>query len=270
MARLAMIQMRVDGGDAAANRKRALDRIESAARQGATIAVLPEALNLGWTHPSASGEAESISDSSTLKLLSGAAKAHRMWICFGMVERDGPCVFNAAFLLNAAGEIVLRHRKIHELDIGRPFYSVGDRLGVAESPWGRIGIMICADGFAPGLVISRSLGLMGARIILSPCAWAVPADPYGRLWQESYGPVAQDFQLWIAGVSNVGAITAGPWAGRKCNGGSLLVGPTGDPFLQGDYGDAADAILMAELSTGPVPIAAGTGTLTHSPRSSWE
>ena len=35
----------------------------------------------------------------------------------------------------------------------------------------------------------------------------------GNLWRDNYGPVASDFRLWIAGVSNVGPITAGPWAG---------------------------------------------------------
>ena len=53
--------------------------------------------------------------------------------------------------------------------------------------------MICADAFADGLVISRTLGQMGATLILSPCAWAVPPDfnqPSGQLWRDSYAPPA--------------------------------------------------------------------------------
>lgn len=56
---------------------------------------------------------------------------------------------------------------------------------------------------------------MGAQIILSPCAWAVPPDhdnviePYGQLWLDNYSPVARDFKMWIAGTSNVGVITGG-------------------------------------------------------------
>jgi len=54
--------------------------------------------------------------------------------------------------------------------------------------------MICADAFAKDHVLSRSLGYMGADIIISPCAWAVPADhdnlktPYHRhiKWFSAY------------------------------------------------------------------------------------
>ena len=96
-------------------------------------------------------------------------------------------------------------------------------------------------------------------IILSPCAWAVPADhdparePYGQLWRDNYGPVAQDFRLWIAGASNVGWITGGPWAGRKCIGCSLLVGPDGQQVLMGPYGVEADVILHADIQLVPRP-----------------
>jgi predicted amidohydrolase len=144
-----------------------------------------------------------------------------------------------------------------ELEIAHHCYAPGDRLGVADTPLGRIGVMICADAFAPGQVISRTLGLMGAEIILSPCAWAVPPEhdnanePYGQLWRDSYGPVARDFRMWIAGVSNVGPITSGPWAGRKCIGCSMLVGPDGGVALQGPYGESAETILYAEIELKP-------------------
>jgi len=94
---------------------------------------------------------------------------------------------------------------------------------------------------------------MGADVILSPCAWAVPADhdnikePYGQLWLDNYCPVAREFGLWIAGVSNVGPITDGPWRGRKCIGSSLLIGPAGAVALKGPYGGDAEAVLHARV-----------------------
>ena len=96
--------------------------------------------------------------------------------------------------------------------------------------------------------------MMGAKVILSPCAWAVPADhdnyrePYGQLWLDNYCPVARDFRIWIAGASNVGPLTAGPWAGHKCIGCSLLVGPDGQQVLMGPYGEEADIVLYAQLT----------------------
>jgi predicted amidohydrolase len=171
-----------------------------------------------------------------------------------LIERAGNKVFNAAVFIDPSGDVLLHHRKINELEIGHPVYALGDRLAVAHTPLGVIGLMICADGFAHGQVVSRTLGYMGAEVILSPCAWAVPADhdnrknPYGKIWIDNYSPVAKDFRLWIAGASNVGPIESGPWKGRNCIGCSLVVGPSGEPALKGPYGVDAEAILTAEIT----------------------
>src|SRR5262249_49768612 len=139
-------------------------------------------------------------------------------------------------------------------EIGHPYYALGDRLQVARTPLGTFGVMICADAFCRGQVLARSLAMMGADVILSPCAWAVSAEhdnehePYGQLWRDNYCPVAGDCQVWIAGVSNVGWLTAGPWDGRKCIGCSLLVGPDGKQVLMGPYGPEADTILYADIT----------------------
>ena len=257
--KLAMAQMLVEGGHQAANLERAEKRIADAAAAGAQVVVLPEALNHGWTHPFANTEVDTIPDGESCARLRAAAGTHRIHVCAGLVEREGERIFNSAVLIGPTGEILLLHRKLNELEIGHPFYAQGDRLGVAHTALGTIGVMICADAFAHGQVVSRTLGLMGADIILSPSAWAVPADhdnarePYGQLWLDNYGPVARDFHLWIAGVSNVGPITAGPWQGRKCIGCSLLVGPDGTQVLMGPYGEQAETLLMADIRLVPRP-----------------
>ena len=84
---------------------------------------------------------------------------------------------------------------------------------------------------------------MGAQVILSPSAWAVDADhdnardPYGKLWRDSYTELARLYDVTVIGVSNVGPITGGPWAGRKCIGCSLAVGPGGEVLAEGPYGE---------------------------------
>jgi predicted amidohydrolase len=257
--KLALVQMLVEGGRKEANLARAAGRIAEAALAGAQVVVLPEACDLGWTHPAARAEAEPIPDGAACSLLRTAARQHGVYVCAGLTERAGDQVFNAAVLLSPAGELLLLHRKLNELEIGHPFYDQGDRLGVVHTPLGTIGVMICADAFARGQVVTRTLGLMGADIILSPSAWATPADhdnarePYGQLWLDNYGPVARDFRVWIAGVSNVGWLTAGPWQGRKCIGCSLLMGPDGQPVVRGPYGEAAETILYAEVALTPRP-----------------
>jgi predicted amidohydrolase len=251
--------MRVDGGAKETNLARAEERIAEAAQQGVQVVLLPEALTLGWTHPSSREAADPIPKGESCRRLSECAKRHHVYVCAGLIEATDKSVFNAGVLLGPEGELLLHHRKINELEIGHACYDLGDRLQVVKTPLAVFGVMICADAFARGQVISRTLGLMGAEVILSPCAWAVPADhdntrePYGKLWLDNYGPVARDFQLWIAGASNVGPLTAGPWAGRRCIGCSLLVGPDGKQALMGPYGSEADTILYAQIAPSSRP-----------------
>jgi predicted amidohydrolase len=260
--------MQVDGGMPEQNRQRAERYIAEAAAQGADLALLPECLNVGWTHPASLTHAEAIPAGATFQALAASARLHGIYVCAGLVERDGEAVFNSAVLIDRQGELLLRHRKINELDIGHPYYAQGQQLRVCTTEFGTIGVMICADGLAEDQVIARSLGYMGADMILSPCAWAVPADhnqqetPYGALWQAAYGPVAKAFAIWILGVSNVGWISAGPWAGQQCIGCSLVVDPAGAPVVQGPYGVDAEALVVVEVTPVARPVR-GTGWQTR-------
>jgi len=258
MFKLAMIQMRVEGGRKQANISRALLRIAEAAENGAQVLILPESLNLGWTWPASKNEsdetgADVLPNGATCRKLADAAKRHRVYICAGLIELSKDTIYNSAVLIDPQGEVLLLHRKLNELQIAHQNYGQGDRLGVAHTPFGTLGLMVCADGFAVDQVITRTLGYMGAQVILSPSAWAVPADhnnqkqPYGQLWRDNFGPPARDFKMWIAGVSNVGPVSAGPWTGRKCIGCSLLVGPDGKQVVQGSYGEDAEQILYHDV-----------------------
>jgi predicted amidohydrolase len=252
--KLALIQMKVRPGQKPENLRHAVELIAKAVAAGASVVVLPEAMPLGWTDPSAKTDADEIPAGCSCSTLRAAARQMKVYVCSGLVERCGNRVFNAAVLINPRGEVILHHRKVHELEVGREFYAIGDRLGVAHTPFGTFGIMICADAFCPGQVISRALGRMGAQVLLSPSSWAVPLEhdnrkePYGQLWLDNYRPVAREFGLWIAGVSNVGWITAGPWQGRKCIGCSLGVGPSGRVARRGPYGPDAESILEVPIA----------------------
>jgi len=250
---LALVQMHVEGGEPAVNLARAETLIREAAEGGAACVLLPEALDVGWTHPASRELAQPIPAGEPCQRLAAAARRHGVYVCAGLTERDGDRVYNGAVILDRQGRVILKHRKVNELEIGQPFYARGDRLNVCPTELATFGLMICADGFAEGLVLSRALGQLGAEVILSPCAWAVPADydnaaePYGDLWRRSYIPVAREFSLWIAGASNVGWLTAGPWKGRQTIGCSLVIGPRGEEVLQGPYGVAAEAILRVQI-----------------------
>ena len=262
--KLALIQMLVEGGAREKNVHRATTLIAEAAGKGAQVALLPECLDLGWTHPSALTMAGAIPYGKAYEALSQAAKQHRVFVCAGLTEKDSDIVYNTAVLIDDDGKLLCRHRKLNELDIGHPFYAQGDRLNVAHTKLGTLGLMICADGFTKDRVLSRALGYMGADVILSPGAWAVPHDhdnikePYGDLWRGVYKPTAKEFACPIFGVSNVGLITAGPWQGRHCIGCSLAIDADGEEILQGPYGVDAECILYVDVKPRSRP-ARGTG-----------
>ena len=173
------------------------------------------------------------------------------------MERQGDRLYNSAVLLSPAGEVLLRHRKLNELEIASDLYTLGDGLGVVDTEIGRVGLLICADLFPTSLVYAEALARMGAQWILSPCAWAVDADhdnardPYGDLWQRSYGEITSRYPLTVVGVSNVGWLDAGPWASKKCIGCSLAVGPGGKVLAHGRYGEDAEELLVVEAPLSP-------------------
>jgi predicted amidohydrolase len=251
LIKVAAAQILVEGGAPAANLRRAVAAIATAAHSGCQLVVLPECLDLGWTHPSARGDAEPI-PGPRCEQLSRAAADHRVLVAAGLTERDGSRIYNAAVLLGPAGELLLKYRKINELEIAHDLYAIGDRLAVAHTALGTIGLNICADNFPNALDIGRTLGRMGAQLLVSPSAWAVDADhdnqaqPYGNLWRDAYATLARQFQMPVVGVSSVGPLDAGPWTGRKCIGCSLVIDKQGREVMMGPYGEPA--VLGAELT----------------------
>jgi predicted amidohydrolase len=257
--KLAMVQMYVEPGEKARNLAHAEQLIHEAAVNKADVVLLPEVMDLGWTHPSARQLADPIPGGETCKRLCKSAKENNVYVCCGIVERDGDAIYNAAVIIDNKGNVLIKHRKLNELDIAHDVYDQGDRLGVCKTPWGTFGLLICADAFAKDRVLTRSLCYMGADVILSPSSWAVRPDhnndvnPYGKEWHDAYMPVTREFSVWIASVSNVGPVTAGPWKNWKCIGCSLIIGPDGKEKLKGPYGEKAENILYYTINPTPRP-----------------
>jgi predicted amidohydrolase len=257
-----MAQTLVEGGKPEANLARAATRIGEAAGQGCQLVVLPECLDLGWTHPSTRQLAQPIPGPHSDRLIH-AAREHGAFVAAGLVERAGDRFYNSAILVDPQGKILLLHRKINELGIAHHLYAVGDRLGVVETELGTLGLNICADNFSNSLAIGHVLARMGAQLILSPSAWVVDADhdnaaqPYGARWRTSYAELSRLYDITVVGVSNVGWVSDGPWKGRKTIGCSLAMGPGGNILAQGPYGVAAEALITVTVDPRP-PVAQGT------------
>jgi predicted amidohydrolase len=246
-----MGQMRVAGGAPAENMARAEEMIRRAAAEGCQVVVLPECLDLGWPWPEARALACPIPGERSERL-AVCAKQTGLWVVAGLTERAGDRVFNAAVLISGGGELLAVHRKINELSIAHHLYDRGDRLLAVRSPFGTLGVTICADNFPDSLAFGDALGRMGVRYLLSPCAWAVDADydnvkqPYGDLWYDAYGKLGRLHGMTVVGVSYVGPITGGPWKGRICIGNSIAVGPGGRTLAVGPHGVDAETLITID------------------------
>lgn len=250
---IGMGQQLVIPGDPEVNLRNAEAMIIRAAEQNCTFVVLPECLDLGWLDPSMDTLAQPIPGSYSTRL-ADAARNNGIYVTAGLTERAGNRFYNSAVLIDDHGEILLLHRKINELRFGAPHdrYSIGDRLQVTDTPFGCVGLLICADAFEHSL--SESLARMGAQLILSPCAWAVPPDfdplqkKYGQEWIDAYSPLADNFNITMVGVSYVGAVPGGPWAGWRCIGNSLAMGPGAQVLAWGKHGIDAEELITISVT----------------------
>jgi len=255
-----MAQMLVDFGRAEANLERARGMIAHAAAERCDFVVLPEVMDLGWPYDPASDLAEPIPGPRSAALAAEAAR-HGIYVVSGLTERAGDRVHNAAVFFSRDGRLLHVHRKINTLTHVEGIYAIGDRLGVVETEFGAVGIDICADSFVEA--IPRALCHMGASLILSPSAWAVPGDhdnaktPYGGEWLNADGKIARLYDGGLGGVSNVGPVTFGAWSGWRCIGRSLAMGPGGKVLAHGPYGVDAETLMTVDVPLVPRPARGG-------------
>lgn len=256
MLKIAMLQMKVEFHEADKNLSHAETLVKEAVTQGAQICVLPECMDLGWGTPKAAELAAPI-PGKTSDALCKIAKENHVYLISGITERDGNDIYNTALLISDEGVILGKHRKINVLTGVEDVYSIGNMLSVIPTPLGKIGIDICADNSMQSLSIGHTLARMGAQIILSPCAWAVPADrdpkkPYGMEWIMPYSHLSQIFGIPTIGVSNVGLVKDGSWAGWKAIGNSIAYDCHGNLLTMLPYGENAECVQVLDVELGTV------------------
>lgn len=149
-----------------------LHALDAASESGIELLVTPECFLDGYASPDAQstrerlfGIAQEVSKSGYLERVGQEAKNRRMSIVFSFSQKDGSKLYNAAGLWNAEGDLVGVYHKTH-LQTHDKQYDPGESLPVFETPWGTVGIMICADRRWPE--VARVLRLQGARLILCP------------------------------------------------------------------------------------------------------
>src|SRR5262245_11599189 len=234
--RLAVYQFAPKLGDVPAN----LDAIlRQAADVDADLIVFPECALSGYGFDSAEKAvraAEPIPGPST-ELIARACRDLDRWAVVGMLERDAAtgALYNSAAVIGP-GVVAGVYRKNHLPFLGVDrFTAKGDRgLPVFETPFGKIGVLICYDLSFPEA--ARVLKLDGAQLICVPTNW-----PEAASISCDYSPFvrAHENHVHVATANRIGTESGFRFPGR-----SRIVDCTG--ALLAAAGDGK-ALLTAEL-----------------------
>lgn len=166
--RLATAHFRPSGGKTPLDNCRMYESLlAEAAKRNADLIVLGEVIPYVGLGKSFAEVAEAIPGGPCSSYFADAARRHRLYIVAGLVERDKHCLYNVAVLCNPEGKLLGKYRKVclprSEVEAG---LTPGTDYPVFETPIGRIGLMVCYDGFFPE--VARELANRGAEIIAWP------------------------------------------------------------------------------------------------------
>jgi nitrilase len=187
-ARIAAAQFAPVYMDRDATIARACDLIREAAADGAKLVVFPEAFVPGypdwtWVVPNYDGktrnalharlldQAVTIPSEATDVLGAAAAEAG-VHVVIGVHERNaessGGSVFNSLLFLDSSGEILGKHRKLMPTGAERQVWAQGDgtTLRVYDTPFGRLGGLICWESFMP--LARAALYDAGVQVLVIP------------------------------------------------------------------------------------------------------
>jgi predicted amidohydrolase len=205
----------------------AIAAIRSAGRERAELVVLPECTYPGDVllseHPYG---AHIPSDDEALAAFARQARRSRLTAIVGIARRQpGGTLRNEAVMLDNSGNLVGSYAKMRLWNFDRRWFHAGKRLPVFDTAFGRIGIMICADGRNPE--IARTLAAEGAWLIADPTAWVGIGPAHDRI-----ANVQADYMLRVRALENGVWIAAADKCGSELGavhyvGRSQIVAPDG-------------------------------------------
>ncbi|MEX0750420.1 MAG: carbon-nitrogen hydrolase family protein, partial [Dehalococcoidia bacterium] len=155
-ARIALLQLPAFSiEDAASSLEHTLRRIDDAAREKPDLIALPEV-----TYPAyfiGEGAAPGvISPGDAMAQFAAKARQHGVYIAAGMaLDADGGGLANGAALFGRDGTLAGRYDKSFLWHFDTRWFAGGAAYPVFETDFGRVGMLVCADGRLPE--IARSL-----------------------------------------------------------------------------------------------------------------
>ncbi len=248
--KIAIIQIQTSY-DKKANLEKTESLFSTLKNEQVDLVLLPEMFQCAYDLKVFPLAAENIPSGETCLFLSRLAREYGVYLIGGSIpEKDGDQYFNTSTIYAPSGEFISRYRKIHLFDVDfenlhfqeSAVLTPGDSPLLVDTPWGKIGIMICYDLRFPEL--SRLYALRGANIIAVPAAFNNITGPMH--WEVLFRARAIDNQLFLLGASPAPL----PDASYHAYGHSLVVDPLGHILEQLSE---QEAILICEISLSAIP-----------------
>ncbi len=161
--RLAVVQPRTIRPEESANVERAVAYARQAGEAGAQIVAFPECYPGPYSGPTdyAAGDA-----------LKAVAREFGMHVAYGFMEPvPGTQVYHNVYqLLGPDGSVAATYAKMIPSPVDDQLSGKetvpGNCFALAETPWGRVGLLICWEAWFPELC--RTLAMQGADLVLFP------------------------------------------------------------------------------------------------------
>jgi predicted amidohydrolase len=230
--------------DVAKNLARVEALVGEAAAAGAELVALPENFAFMGPEDEKRGIAETADGTGPiLGVVCALAKTHRVHIVAGgMPERsEAPArPFNTSVLVNGAGDVVARYRKIHLFDVDLPDGTSlkesdatkggsADGIVVHDVNGVKLGMSVCYDVRFPELY--RALEKKGARMITVPAAFTLTTGK--DHWHVLLRARAIENQVYVIAPGQHGKHPRG----RQTYGKSVIIDPWGDVLAQAREGE---------------------------------
>lgn len=222
--RIGVYQNNPEFGEVEKNLEQAIKMIKSIQTD---LVVLPELFTTGYQFISREEIleiAEEIPSGPSCRALINYAKLNKVFLVFGIAERQGNKLFNSAALIGPDGYIG-KYRKSHLFYEENLFFSPGDTgFNVYDIGIARLGIMICFDWWFPES--ARTLALKGADIVCHPANLVLPGC------QNAMVTRSLENAVYTVTANRIGSESRGGKDELVFTGGSQVMAPNGERILE--------------------------------------
>lgn len=176
-----------------------------------------------------------------------------IYLVVGVIERDGGTLYCTAVFVSPDGYLG-KHRKVMPTAAERLVWGFGDAttLPVFETPFGRLGAVICWENYMP--LLRMAMYSKGIQI------YCIPTADGRETWLSTVRHIAMEGRCFVLSANQFARLSDFPpdikneLASKPddivCFGGSCIVGPLGNVLAGPDF--TGETILFADLDLAEV------------------